>query len=89
MADDTAWLAELAKNPAYRGLNLETELGKMQAWCDLKRKTPSRARFLNWINCATSNDRSMLPGRPPPERHGAYTPERAKAKLAGRDPQDF
>lgn len=89
MADDAAWLAELAKNPAYRGLNLETELGKMQAWCQLKGKTPSRARFLNWINGASTTERPMQTGRPPPNRHGAYTPERAHAKLAGRDPQDF
>lgn len=89
MADDAAWLAELAKNPAYRGLNLETELGKMQAWCQLKGKTPSRARFLNWINGASTTERPMQTGRPPPNRHGAYTPERAHAKLAGRDPQQF
>jgi len=89
MADDAAWLAELAKNPAYRGLNLETELGKMQAWCQLKGKTPSRARFLNWINGASTTERPMQTGRPPPSRNGAYTPERAHAKLAGRDPQDF
>lgn len=89
MADDAAWLAELAKNPAYRGLNLETELGKMQAWCQLKGKTPSRARFLNWINGASTTERPMQTGRPPPSRHAAYTPERAHAKLAGRDPQDF
>lgn len=88
MADDAAWLAELAKNRAYRGLNLETELGKMQAWCQLKGKTPSRARFLNWINGASTTERPMQTGRPP-SRNGAYTPERAHAKLAGRDPQDF
>jgi hypothetical protein len=59
-ADDATWLAELAQNPGYRGLDLPAELGRMQAWCQLKGKQPSRSRFLNWINRA---DRSLAPQR--------------------------
>ncbi len=64
-ADDAEWLAQLAQNPGYRGVDLAAELGRMQAWCQLKGKQPSRSRFLNWINRA---DRNLAPQRGNPPR---------------------
>ena len=51
-ADDEEWLNEIAANPAYAGINVRHELGKMQAWCSVNRKQPSRQRFINWLNRA-------------------------------------
>jgi len=51
-ADDEEWLTEIATNPAYTGINVRHELGKMQAWCSVNRKQPSRQRFINWLNRA-------------------------------------
>jgi len=50
--NDTEWLAELAKNPAYTSLDVQSELGKMQAWCEANGKQGSRRRFINWLNRA-------------------------------------
>jgi hypothetical protein len=49
---DKEWIDELAKNPAYTGINIEVELGKMQAWCAANKRQPSRRRFVNWLNRA-------------------------------------
>jgi hypothetical protein len=48
-ASDDTWLKTLETDPTYAGIDVRRELGKMQQWCLLKRKQPSRARFLNWI----------------------------------------
>lgn len=50
--DDATWLAHLATNPAYQAIDIPAELGKLTAWCELKRKRLSRARLLNWLNKA-------------------------------------
>lgn len=51
-ATDSEWLASLKSNPAYDGINIGLEYGKMQAWCGANRKQPSRRRFINWLNRA-------------------------------------
>lgn len=48
-ASDELWLKTIENDPTYAGIDIRRELGKMQQWCLLKRKQPSRARFLNWI----------------------------------------
>lgn len=60
--DDETWLLSLEADKTYAGIDIRRELGKMQRWCETKRKQPSRARFVNWLNNA---DRTMsLPGMP-------------------------
>ena len=49
---DADWLASLAANPAYAGISIQTEYGKMTAWCSANRKQPTRRRFVNWLNRA-------------------------------------
>lgn len=49
---DEEWIKSLENDSTYAGLNIRQELGKMQRWCAEKRKTPSRARLINWINRA-------------------------------------
>ncbi len=52
---DDAWLAELEMNPAYVGIDVRRELGKMQAWSVTNKALPTRRRFVNWLNKATPN----------------------------------
>ena len=47
---DAEWLATLSGNPAYEGIEVDREFGKMKAWCDANGKLPSRRRFVNWLN---------------------------------------
>ena len=50
LLSDEDWLKELAEKSCYQGINVQQEYGKMACWCEQKRKLPSRARFLNWLN---------------------------------------
>lgn len=57
---DDAWLAQLEANPAYAGIDVRRELGKLQAWCSLRPgTTASPRRFINWLNKATTDSRSI------------------------------
>ena len=49
---DAEWIKSLRDNPAYAGIDVERELGKMTAWCSANQKQPSRRRFVNWLNRA-------------------------------------
>lgn len=44
------FLKSLQINPAYKGLDVEKELGKCQAWCLANKKVCSQRRFVNWMN---------------------------------------
>ena len=48
--NDADWLKELSAKPAYQGIDVAREHGKMQAWCAANRKQPTRRRFVNWLN---------------------------------------
>ncbi len=47
---DQEWLQSLVDNPAYSHINVPVEFGKLVAWCEVKRKQPTRSRFLGWLN---------------------------------------
>jgi uncharacterized protein YdaU (DUF1376 family) len=47
---DKEWLKELQAKPAYQALNVAMIYAKMEAWCEVKGKQPTRARFINWLN---------------------------------------
>jgi hypothetical protein len=47
---DAEWLAELATSPAYLGIDVRREYSKMQTWCSVNRKMPTRRRFVAWLN---------------------------------------
>jgi hypothetical protein len=51
-ASDEEWLKSLKENPAYEGIDVSREFGKMSAWCATNRKQPNRRRFINWLNRA-------------------------------------
>jgi hypothetical protein len=63
---DEDFISSLKSNPAYEGIEIDRELGKMDAWLSLKRnraKKRSQGRFLNWLNKAEVPMR--LPDSPP------------------------
>lgn len=47
---DSEWLASLQDNEAYRFLSVKVQYAKMQAWCSVNKKEPTRRRFINWLN---------------------------------------
>lgn len=47
---DSDYLESLKTDPTYAGINVVQEHGKMARWCEVNRKVPSRARFVNWLN---------------------------------------
>ena len=52
---DDDLLISLSENPAYEGIDVRREYGKMQAWLQTPRgkgKLPTKARFVNWLNRA-------------------------------------
>jgi hypothetical protein len=47
---DAEWLAGLAVNPTFAGIDVSREHGKCAVWCQTNRQTLSRKRFVNWLN---------------------------------------
>lgn len=47
---DDAWLASLAKDPAYQRIAVEVEIAKCRRWSETNRKPFSRKRLVNWLN---------------------------------------
>jgi uncharacterized protein YdaU (DUF1376 family) len=56
---DAEWLASLAADAAYAGIEVATEHAKMLRWCETNRKQATRRRFINWLNRC---DRPMTGG---------------------------
>lgn len=48
-ADDAAWLASLAEDPTYEGIDVRREFGLLRNWCQVNRKEPTRRRFVQWL----------------------------------------
>jgi len=44
------WIEGLQREEAYRHVNVKHEFEKMKNWCALKKKQPTRARLINWLN---------------------------------------
>jgi hypothetical protein len=49
---DEEFFDQLSSNPAYSGIDIQLQYGKMKAWCEVNNKTPSRRRLVNWLNRA-------------------------------------
>ena len=47
---DEDWMKQLATNPAYSLIDVRREYSKMQTWCGVNRKMPTRRRFVAWLN---------------------------------------
>jgi hypothetical protein len=65
---DGEFIDELRRNPAYRHLDIDMELGKLQAWLKTPRgrgKANTRQRFVAWLNRAADEQRPMMTGPAP------------------------
>jgi len=61
---DDVWLASLKALPVYAGLNVDLELGKLDAWLLTPRgrgKLKSRGRIVNWLNNAATDQHAVAP----------------------------
>jgi len=56
---DAEWLASLAADPTYKGIEVAQEHGKMTRWCEANGRQATRRRFINWLNRC---DRPMTGG---------------------------
>lgn len=50
LPDDDEWLGGLCLATAYSGVDVRREFSKMQQWCSVNGKKPTRRRFINWLN---------------------------------------
>jgi hypothetical protein len=76
---DADWLQSLGQLPAYAGIDVAREHGKMVAWCSANRKQPTRRRFVNWLNRA---ERPIQIGQArPPQRPAIREPQGWKGFL--------
>lgn len=66
---DAEWLLQLSADPAYEGIDVHREHRKMIRWCEVNRKTPSRRRFLNWLNRAERPMDGKAPNEHPNDRN--------------------
>lgn len=49
---DEELIQSLSEDPTYEGIDVRREHGKMMRWCQENHQTPSRKRFINWLNRA-------------------------------------
>jgi uncharacterized protein YdaU (DUF1376 family) len=50
VTSDEDWLKQLEILPAYNLMDVRREYSKMQTWCGVNRKMPTRRRFVAWLN---------------------------------------
>jgi hypothetical protein len=48
--NDAEWIKGLKADPAYAGIDVDREHGKMHRWCETNGKTATRRRFVAWLN---------------------------------------
>ncbi len=73
------WLKELEANKTYAGIDVRREYGKMLTWCKVRRKQPTKRRFVNWLNSAD---------KPLPAQHAARSDYKRNYPTAARLPSD-
>lgn len=49
---DDEWVMGLLQDLAYEGIDVMREYRKMLSWCQVNKKSPTRKRFINWLNRA-------------------------------------
>ena len=87
---DAEWLASLATNPAYKGIDLSRELAKLDNWLALPKnakRVKSRATIINWLNRAEAPVEGTVAGQPRMNPMNKAVAERALERHAG-DPRE-
>lgn len=65
---DEEWLKTLSSEPAYAGLDVRREFGRMTQWCNANNRQPTRRRFVNWLNRCDKPLNGHAPHRTGPAR---------------------
>lgn len=74
--NDAEWLAFLKADPDFKGYDVDAQFEKMNFWCRVNGKQPTRLRFLRWlskadkviVNSQTQNQPDIY--KEPPEWRG-------------------
>ncbi len=74
------WLKELEADKTYQGIDVRREYGKMLTWCNVRKKQPTKRRFVNWINGAEKTLPAQHAARPDYKRN--YLPPAREATEA-------
>ncbi len=61
---DAEWLATLMGLPVYAGLDIDRELGKLDAWLLGRGRKKTRGFVVNWLNRALDEQREVRPQAP-------------------------
>ncbi len=97
-AADAEWLDSLRALPVYAGLDIDRELGKLDAWLLTPKgrfRTKTRGFVVNWLNRALDEQREVRPQATAPamskaERYGYLDWDRIEAeKAAGLAPRRY
>lgn len=77
---DSEWVARIANDSAYSGINVSREFGKMANWCKVNHLAPTRALFVNWLNRIEVTDTGEgLDAEPGEDETPEWTSERVSA----------
>lgn len=57
------FMESLESDPAFAGIDIKREAGKMQAWCKYRGVQPTRRRLINWLMKAERTIGSSYDGR--------------------------
>lgn len=55
------WLSKIKAMDCYKALKIDSELGKAHAWCMTRRRKCTERFFLNWLNRALDDYRTVAP----------------------------
>jgi hypothetical protein len=80
---DSEYFEVLKNNPAYKGIDIDREKAKCEAWCLTNNKLFSRRRLVNWLNRI---ERPMTIDRPP-GYDGRPKPPSALEQMKAEDAQ--
>lgn len=58
-SDDESWIEGLKAQDCYRPVDVPSELGKAKTWCSTNNRRCTRKFFVNWLNRALENVRTI------------------------------
>jgi hypothetical protein len=86
---DSEWIASLKDDLTYQGIDVDRELGKMQNWCKVRGLTPSRRRFVSWLNRDRPiSDQPLLSPQHRQNRINFFNEKKQKLNRMIKDPQN-
>lgn len=71
----------ISADPTYAGIDVPREFGKMQNWCKVNNKQPTKRRFINWLNRA---DRPIATTSKPADDWRRFDKQGRRVDASGR-----